>query len=167
MIQSALDQAIGISLPRFANSMMRFASSSRVNAASDPSASALPAVFSFSHAASNAAPKSSVSSLSKAAFESSATIPITGLLSLGAIVQSRWQDFRLHAVALRADVRAQIDLPEGGMGLDAEQPHFAAAARTRDAGHVDRFGSDHSHSCTVTITWGMSTYTFIRAQTPY
>src|SRR5262249_35202109 len=76
-------------------------------------------------------------------------------------------DFRRHAVALRADVGAQIDLPEGGMGLDAEQPHFAAASRARDAGRFDRFGSDHSHICTVTITWGMSTYTFIQAQTPY
>jgi hypothetical protein len=48
MIQRDLDQAIGVSLARFAISIMRFASSSRVKAASAPSASALPAVFSFS-----------------------------------------------------------------------------------------------------------------------
>src|SRR5262249_59722577 len=83
MIQSVLDQAIGVSLAPLRHLDNAFGQQSRVNAASDPSASALPAVFSFSHAASNAAPKSSVSSLSKAAFESSATNGMTGSLRYG------------------------------------------------------------------------------------
>src|SRR5215467_1612225 len=124
---------------------MRFASSSRVKAASDPSASALPAVFSFSHAASNAAPKTSMFSLSKAALESSATIASSASVVTGHRSKPRRQDFRLHALALRTDVRAQIGLLEGGMRLDAEQPHFGAASRTRDARHFDPFCSEHSH----------------------
>ena len=106
-------------------------------------------------------------SASKAAFERSATIGITNSFRSGQSSKPRRQDFRLHAVAVRTDVGAQIRLPEGGMSLDAEQPHFGAAARARDAGRFDRFCRDYSHVCTVTITWNLSTYTFVQPQIPH
>jgi len=33
------------------------------------------------------------------------------------------------------------------MSLDAEQPHFGAASRARDARRFDRFCSNYSHIC--------------------
>src|SRR5262249_29589628 len=109
---------------------------------------------------------SCVVSASKAAFESSATIGMTESFRYGQSSKPRRQDFRPHAVALRADVGAQIGLLERGMSLDAEQPHVGAAPRgIWHARRFDRLCKGRSHVCKVTITWDMSTYTLTQPQT--
>jgi len=87
MIQSILDQAIWVSFAPFRHLDNAFRQQLPGQRGVGALTSALPAAFAFSHAASNAAPKSSVVSLSKAAFASSATIRITGSF-VASIVQS-------------------------------------------------------------------------------